>query len=103
MISRVTIFSLLLALMLGVGIYSWTQNERDACTSYPPGGKAPASEYVISGTRQIVVPCSDWWMRQPFEVQALSLLDAAVGVLFLVNALQDARNWLAMRRQLRMQ
>ena len=98
MISRVTIFSLLLGLMLGVGIYAWSQSERDDCTNYPADGKAPASEYVVSGTRTIVVPCSDWWMRQPSAVQALSLLDAAVGVLFLVNALQDTRGWLTMRR-----
>jgi len=98
MISRVTIFSLLLGLTLGAGIYAWSQSERDDCTNYPADGNAPPSEYVVSGTRQIVVPCSDWWMRQPFAVQVLCLLDAAVGVLFLVNTLQDTRGWLAMRR-----
>jgi hypothetical protein len=103
MISRVTIFSLLLGLMLGVGIYAWSQSERDDCMRYPPGGRPPATEMVVSGTREIEVPCSDWWMRQPLDVQMLYLLDATLGVVFLMNALQDTRAWLTMRRQRRMQ
>jgi hypothetical protein len=98
MISRVTIFSLLLGLMLGVGIYAWAQGRRDDCMRYPPGGRAPATEMVVSGTREIEVPCSDWWMRQPLGAQILCIADAALGVVFLVNALQDTRAWLAMRR-----
>lgn len=99
MISRVTIFSLLLGLMLGVGIYAWAQGRRDECTSYPPGGRAPVREMVASGTREIEVPCSDWWMRQPLGAQILCIADAALGVVFLMNALQDARSWLVMRRR----
>jgi hypothetical protein len=103
MISRVTIFSLLLGLMLGVGIYAWAQDRRDDCTSYPPGGRAPATEMVVSGTREIEVPCGDWWLRQPLGTQILCIADAALGVVFLMNALQDTRGWLAMRRRRRMQ
>lgn len=100
-ISRVTIFSLLLALMLGLGIYMRAQGERDACNSYPADGVPPAREYVVSGTRQIAVPCSDWWMRQPLTVQVFCMADAALAILFLLNALTDLRDWLAMRRRLR--
>ena len=84
--------------------HAWAQDRRDDCKySYPPGGKAPATEMVVSGTREIEVPCKDWWMRQPQGVQILCIADAALGMVFLMNALQDTRGWLVMRRLRRMQ
>ncbi len=98
--SRVTLFSLLLALLLGVGIRLWTMQQRDACTPYLAGDQsAQKSEWIVSGTRQIEVPCSDWFMRQPLRVQLLCLLDVALAVLFVLNALSDMQQWLALRRQ----
>lgn len=99
MISRVTIFSLLLTLMLGLGIYMHSLGERDRCNTYPVGGVPPRSEYVVTGERETEVPCSDWWMRQPLTVQVLCIADAALGVVFVLNALGDLRDWLAWRRQ----
>jgi phosphatidylglycerophosphate synthase len=64
-------------------------------------GRMPASEYVVSGTRQIEVPCSDWFMRQPLRVQVLCLLDLALAVLFVLSALSDLREGLAARRRMR--
>ena len=90
MMSRVTLFSLFLALMLGAGIRLWTMQQRDACTAYLSGDNtAQKSEWVVSGTRQIEVPCTDWIMRQPLRVQILCLLDAVLAVIFVLNALSD--------------
>jgi hypothetical protein len=100
--SRVTLFSLLLALLLGVGIRLWTEEQRDACTPYLAGDtKAQKSEWVMSGTRTIEVSCDDWIMRQPLRVQVLCLLDVALTVLFVLNALSDLREWLEIRRRIR--
>jgi hypothetical protein len=100
--SRVTLFSLLLALLLGVGIRLWYDGQRDACTPYLAGDtKVPSSEWVLSGTRTIEVPCDDWIMRQPLRVQVLCLLDVALTVLFVLNALSDLRDWRQFRRRMR--
>ncbi|MGA1981103.1 MAG: hypothetical protein ABSG84_01410 [Acidobacteriaceae bacterium] len=100
--SRVTLFSLLLALLLGVGIRLWTEDQRDACTPYLAGDtKVPSSEWVMSGTRTIEVSCNDWIMRQPLRVQILCLVDVILAVLFLLNALSDLREWLEFRRRMR--
>jgi hypothetical protein len=101
-ISRVTLFSLLLALLLAVGIRLWYDGQRDACTPYLAGDAgAQKSEWVMSGTRTIEVSCDDWIMRQPLRVQVLCLLDAALTVLFVMNALSDLREWLEFRRRMR--
>ena len=98
MISRVTIFSLLLGLLLGLGIYMYSQDERDRCSTYPAGGVAPRSEYVVTGTRETEVPCSEWFLRQPLTVQILCIADAALGVVFALNAIGDLSGWIAWRR-----
>jgi hypothetical protein len=101
-ISRVTLFSLLLGLMLGTGIRLWDARQKDNCSLYMAGDKTlPASELVVSGTRQIVVPCNYWIMRQPMRVQVLCLLDFALLVVFFLNALADLQRWLQSRRQMR--
>jgi hypothetical protein len=98
--SRVTLFSLLLALLLGVGIQLDSLQQRDACAPYLAGNlTAQKSEWVTSGTRQVLVPCDDWLDRQPLRVQLLLLLDAAIAVLFLLNALSDLREWLQAGRR----
>lgn len=102
MISRVTIFSLLLGLMLGVGIRLWSIEQKDPCAAYLAGDrKAPASQWVESGTRTIEVPCSEWLPRQSMRVQVLCLLDVALAAVFLLNALAELRKWLEMRRRRR--
>ena len=55
----------------------------------------PASEWVVSGTRQIEVPCNDWTMRQPLAVQVLCLLDLLLAVVFVLNVLLDLQGWSA--------
>ena len=102
MISRVTVFSLLLGLMLGLGILFWSAGQRDACTPYLEGNKsAQRSMYVPSGTRLIAVPCNDWIMRQPLRVQVLCLADLGLALIFVLNALGDLRNWLEARKRIR--
>ena len=102
MISRVTLFSLLLGLMLATGIWMWTDSHPDNCVRLAaPDGTMPKSEWVMSGTRQMEVPCSDWTMRQPLAVQILCLVGLLVAVVFLLNALLDLQGWLRMRRRMR--
>lgn len=98
MISRVTIFSLLLGLMLGLGIFIHTSSERDRCNMYPAGGTPPKTEYVVTGTREVEVSCNDWWMRQPLAMQVQCIADAGLGLIFAVNALIDLRRWTRWRR-----
>jgi hypothetical protein len=101
-ISRVTLFSLLLGLMLTLGLRLWSYGQRDACSPYLEGNKqAQAGEYVPSGTRLIDVPCNDWIMRQPLRVQLLCLVDLGLGVVFVLNAIGDLRDWLEFRRRMR--
>jgi hypothetical protein len=102
MISRVTIFSLLLSLMLAIGIYFWSSGRRDACAAYLAGDSAAqSSEYVASGSRMIAVPCRDWTMRQPLRVQLLCLADLGLVIVFVLDAAGDLRDWLAARRRMR--
>jgi hypothetical protein len=98
----VTLFSLLLGLMVTVGLRLWSEGQRDACSPYLDGNKsAQAAEYVLSGTRMIDVPCTDWFMRQPMRIQILSIADVGLALVFLLNALGDLREWLHMRRRRR--
>lgn len=98
MISRVTIFSLLLGLMLGLGIYTQAETERDRCNTYPAGSTPPETEYVVTGTREVEVPCNDWWMRQPLAIQILCIADAGFAMIFLVFAAGDLRRRYQQRR-----
>ena len=98
MISRLTIFSLLFALLLAAGIWRWSVVQRDACTPYLAGDRtAPSTMYVATGTRTMVVPCDDWLERQPGMVQLLCLVDFVLVVMFGLNALLDARGWFESR------
>ena len=98
MISRVTLFSFLLASMLAVGIRMWTDAQTDKCARYLAGDtRAPSSELVEMGTRMVVVSCNDWLPRQPVKVQMLCLLDMVLTVMFVLNALHDLRGWFSRR------
>lgn len=98
MISRVTLFSLLLGLMLALGIWRDSSERRDACSAYLDGNKsAQTIEYVASGSRMIAVPCNDWFMRQTFRMQMLCLLDLCLTAVFVLNALGDLQEWFAER------
>lgn len=102
MISRVTIYSLLLALMLGLGIRLWDAQHPDDCALYNAGDRSmPSSVVVLSGTRQIEVPCNDWIMRQTLRLQLLCLVDFVIFVVFFFNALSDFQQWMQMRRRMR--
>jgi len=104
MISRVTMYSLLLGLLLAAGIWLWSSGQKDPCERFLAGDKsAPASVWVVSGTRTIEVPCSDWLMRQATTVQVFCLVDLILIVLFVLNALLDLRDQLAVWRSRRPQ
>jgi hypothetical protein len=102
LISRVTLFSFLLALLLASGIRLWYIGQRDECARFLAGDKRfPASQVVVEGTRSVVVPCTQWLPRQPLEVQTLCLLDLVLVVVFAMNGLADARDSLVRWRRLR--
>jgi hypothetical protein len=98
-ISRLTLFSMLLGLLLGSGIGTWYLGQRDPCARYLAGDQtASPTQTVVSGTRTVDVPCTDWTMRQPLAVQVLCLLDMALLVVFVLNGLADVREWMQARR-----
>jgi len=102
-ISRVTLFSLLLGLLLAMGISRWSAELKDDCTRFLAGDKtAPRSELVVSGTRTVEVSCSDWTMRQPLRIQVLCLLDIVLWIVFVTNAMADVRDQSRMRRRRRL-
>ncbi len=98
-ISKVTLYSLLLGLMLAAGIGVWSSRRIDPCTRFLEGDTSqPAVQIVESGTRLLRVPCTNWIARQPLRVQILCLLDGTLGIVFGLNLLADLRGWLQARR-----
>jgi hypothetical protein len=95
MISRQTIGSLLLALLLGVGVKIWAQGSHDACDRVLPGdAKTPEYESVQVGPQVVMVPCRIWFLRQPPAAQGACLAGIAAGVVFVVSAGADVkRSW----------
>ena len=53
---------------------------------------------MITGERQVEVPCNEWFLRQPLAVQILFVVDFLLGFVFAVNALADLRRWGQWRR-----
>jgi len=101
-ISKVTLYSLLLALLLALGIWTSTRVPGDACARYLAGDKsAPSMELIVTGTRTVVVSCDQWLPRQPTWVQMLCLLELVLISTFLLNALGNMRDWFETRRRLR--
>ncbi len=100
MISRRTIFSLLLTLLLAVGIRIWAANAYDPCDHLGPSPRGvPKSVYVESGTRTIAVPCTYWIPRQSMRVQALLLFNAVLVLVFLISTGNDWARHRAIRRK----
>jgi hypothetical protein len=102
MISRTSLILLFLATLLGFWIWHWNLGHADACSAYLGGDKmAPATMYVQTGTRSIVVPCDQWLMRMPGKVQLLCLVEFGLVLIFVVNALGDVRDGFEARRRMR--
>jgi hypothetical protein len=89
-ISRRTIFSLLLALLILGGLRLWALGHVDDC-SRPVNhlGQMPESVMVESGDRMVEMPCAWWFPRQPLAVQMVALLGAALGLVFGLSAVGD--------------
>ena len=102
MISRVTLYSFLLTLLLASGIRLWFLGQRGPCVEYLGGNKTmPATQMVESGTRMVEVHCTNWFAWQPLRVQILVILDVALAGVFLMSALGDIRRWLEARSRMR--
>ncbi len=93
MISRRTIFSLLLTLLFTLCMRVWAIGQRDPCDGPLPGGQHPASVYVESGTRTVEMSCETWFPRQPMWFQALCLVNLTIGVVFVLSACGDWVRW----------
>ena len=95
MISRRTIFALLVCLLLAGGIKAWSVQHVDACTGFLQGQRAaPATAVVATGDRSVEVPCTSWFLRQSIGMQMLCFLDVLLGVIFLVWLAADIlRKW----------
>jgi hypothetical protein len=98
-ISRRTIFSLLLALLILFGLRAALLGHRDDCDAIMPiTHQKPVSVYVESGTRTVEMPCTMWLPRQPVWVQMVCLVDFAVMIVFLLSVWRDCSRWLERRR-----
>ena len=100
-ISRRTLYTLLLTLLLAASVRLWAACQRDDCDRLGPGTRGtPSSVLVESGTRTITVPCTYWVPRQPVRVQLLVLLNLVLGLVFVVSVGTDWARARARRRAL---
>lgn len=91
-VSRITLGSLLLALLLGAAIFQWSLQHRDDCSRFLAGDpRAPSTQFVVTGTRTVIMPCRVWLPRQPTGVQVLCLVDFLFAAVFVLNAIGDVR------------
>ena len=90
MISRKTIFSLLLALLLAGCIKAYTLRVINPCDAYLAGqAGAPATVVTNTQGRSMEIPCNSWFLQQPRTVQAWCMLDGLLVVIFLISASAD--------------
>jgi hypothetical protein len=90
MISRKTLLSLLVALLLAGCIKAYTLSLHNPCEAYLAGQRdAPETVVVNPQGRAYQVPCNQWFLRQPPSVQVLCLADGGVFIVFLFNAVAD--------------
>jgi heme/copper-type cytochrome/quinol oxidase subunit 3 len=96
-ISRRTLFALLLTLLLALSIRLWALEQRDDCDRL---GRAPNTTMMVeSGTRTITVPCTwpFWALRQSIKVQILLLLNLVLGLVFVISVVTDWGRYRARR------
>ena len=102
MISRKTIFALLLALLVGGGLFAWKLNQRDDCDRLASDKRTTQTSVLVdAGTRSVMMPCSVWIPRQPLKVQLWCLADLALAVVFAVSFCADWNRRSAGRQRLR--
>ncbi len=98
MISRRTIFSLLLTLLLALGLGVWAMGQWDECDALLAHGERRPSVYVESGTRTVEMPCDVWLPRQPTWFQMMCVVDLAFAGVFGVSACGDWVRWREQRK-----
>src|SRR5580704_3912854 len=99
MISRVTLGSFLLVLLVTAGIYLWSAEHWDDCARYMAGDTSlPSSEMVDVGDHQVEVQCGQWFPRQPVGLQVTCLIDLVVIIIFSLNGLGDFLEWRRVKR-----
>ncbi len=98
MISRITLGSLLLALLIPSGMAVWLSGHRDSCARFLAGDRSlPPSQMVAAGTQMVEVPCTEWLPRQSMWIQILCLVELVVVMVFVLHAVGDWRERRRMR------
>ena len=89
MISRQTIFSFLLTLLVGLGVFAWNGSKRDECDLAGPDRARVVVPVGQAGRKVLVASCSEWLPRQPAWVQGCCFLNGALAVVFVVSLAAD--------------
>jgi hypothetical protein len=90
LLTRRTIYSLLLTILLFLGLRLYTLGRVDDCTPWLHGERgASPTQLIYLGERAVEVPCRSWLPRQPPGILIACLLDAALAVVFLLSCIFD--------------
>jgi hypothetical protein len=101
-ISRVTLLTFVLAMMVLLGLYNWKRGHRDDCDAYLAGVPGmPATQMVAAGTRTVEAPCRLWALRQPLSVQTWCLAELVLLGIFAMEGMVDVKEEVARRRRRR--
>ena len=93
MISRTTLWSLLVALLIPSGMAVWLSGHRDSCARFLAGDRSlPPTQMVAAGTQMVEVPCTVWLPRQPMWIQILCLVELVVVMVFALHLVGDWRD-----------
>lgn len=92
MISRATVWLLIVTLLIPSGIAVWSTGHRDSCSRFLAGDSSrPATVLVETAGRMVAVPCSEWLPRQPLTVQLLCLAEIVALLMLVLNGFGDLR------------
>jgi len=99
MISRITLWTFLFALLLGSGIAMWDAWHPDSCYRYLHGDtKEEPTQTVEIGAESVAVPCAEWYPRQTIYMQSACIAEGALVVTFLMRGIGDFVNWRRLKR-----
>jgi hypothetical protein len=92
LISQRTLYSFLLALLVGFSLLAWRVGHHDGCERGSNGsGAQPATTIITSGTRTVAMPCDVWIPRQPMAVQAACLAELVLTTMTILFFAADRR------------
>ncbi len=93
MMSRVTLWSLLVVLLLPSGLAVWMSGHPDSCSRFLAGDRSrPSTQMVAIGTEMVAVPCTQWLPRQSMWIQLLCLMELVAVMVFAIHLAGDWRD-----------